>query len=78
MPFEHQDQAIMIAETLGEIIRMDTAHKTAKDPRFCINLEISKGWVTSIDKESEEWILPSQRIMLDYDKLCIRCKVCLS
>lgn len=78
MPFEHLDQAIAIAETLGEVIGMDVANEKAKDPRFCINLEISKGWVTSIDLESEEGILPSQRIMVNYDKLPIRCRVCLS
>lgn len=43
MPFEHQDQAIAIAKTLGEVIGMDTANEAAKDPRLCINLDISKG-----------------------------------
>ena len=78
MPFEHQDQAMAIAETLGEVIGFDTSNDTAKDPRFCINLEISKGWVTSIDLEVEGEILPTQRIMVDYDKLPIRCRSCLS
>ena len=78
MPFEHQDQALAIAETLGEIIGMDTANDTAKDLRFCIYLEINRGWATSIDLESEIGILPPQRIMIDYDKLPIRCRVCMS
>ena len=78
LPFEHQDQALAIAETLGEVIGMDTANDTTKDPRFCINLEISKGWATSIDLESKIGILPPQRIMIDYDKLPIRCRVCMS
>ena len=42
LPHEHQDQAIGIAETLGEVIGMEAANKSAKDPRFCINLEIIK------------------------------------
>ena len=78
MPFEHQDQAIEIAETLGEVIGFDTSNDTTKDPRFCINLEISKGWATSIDLEMEDGNMPPQRIMVDYDKLPIRCRVCLS
>ena len=78
MPFEHQDQAIEIAETLGEVIGSDTSNDTAKDPRFCINLEISKGWATSIDLEMENGLMPPQRIMVDYDELPIRCRACLS
>ena len=31
MPFEHQDQAMAIAEPLGEVIGMDTANDQAKD-----------------------------------------------
>ena len=78
LPFEHQDQALAIAETLGKVIGMDTANDTAKDPRFCINLEINKGWATSIDLESNIGILPPQRILIDYDKFPIRCRVCMS
>jgi hypothetical protein len=78
MPFEHQDQALAIAESLGEIIGMDVENDNAKDPRFCINLEISKGWVTCIDLECEGGILAPQKIMVDYDKLPIRCRICLS
>jgi len=78
MPYEHQDQAIAIAETLGEVIGIDTANEEAKDPRFCINLEISKGWATCIVLESEEGILPPQTITVDYDNLPIRCRVCYS
>lgn len=78
MPYEHQDQAIAIAETLGEVIGMDTANENSKDPRFCVNLEINKGWATCIVLESEEGILPPQTIMVDYEKLPIRCRVCLS
>ena len=78
MPFEHQDQALAIAESLGEVIGLDTTNDYAKDPRFCVNLEISKGWVTCIDLESEGGIVASQKIMVDYDKLPIRCRTCLS
>ena len=78
MPYEHQDQAIEIAGTLGEVIGMDTANENSKDPRFCVNLEISKGWATCIVLESKEGILPPQTIMVDYEKLPIRCRVCLS
>lgn len=78
MPFKHQDKALAIAESLGEVIGMDTANDTAKDLRFCINLEINKGWVTNIDLEFHEGILPPQRIMVDYNKLPIRCRACLS
>ena len=78
MPYEHQDQAIAIAETLGEVLGMDMANENSKDTRFCVNLKISKGWATCIVLESEEGILPPQTIMVDFDKLPIRCRVCLS
>ena len=78
LPFEHHDQAIAIAETLGEVIGMDTSNETAKDPRFCINLKVSKGWVTNIDMDGGEDGLPPQRVLVDYDKLPIRCKACHS
>lgn len=52
LPHEHQDQALYIAETLREVIGMETINESAKDPRFCINLEISKVWATSIDLET--------------------------
>ena len=51
---------------------MDTANESAKDPRFCINLEISKGWATSIELIIEGGILPPQTVLIDYDKLPIR------
>lgn len=38
MSFEHFDRAQNIAESLGEVIGIDTSNKDAKDPRFCINL----------------------------------------
>ena len=78
LPFEHHDQAIQIAETLGEVIGMDTSNETAKDPRFCIDLKVNKGWVTSIDLEGGEDGMPPPRVLVDYDKLPIRCKACHS
>ena len=78
MPYEHQDQAIAIVEPLGEVIGMDTANENAKDPRFCINLKNNKRWANCIDLEYGGGILPPQRITVDYDKLPITCKVCLS
>ena len=53
LPFEHHDQATAIAGTLGEVIGIDTANESAKAPRFCVNLKVDKGWVTSILLESE-------------------------
>ena len=47
-----------MVETLGEVIGMETANENAKDPRFCINLEISKGWATSVERDFEGGILP--------------------
>ena len=37
LPYEHHDQALAIAETLGEVMGIDTANETLLDPRFCIN-----------------------------------------
>jgi hypothetical protein len=78
LPFEHHDQALDIAGMLGDVIGIDTSNETAKDPRFCINLAVSEGWVTSIDLETEGGILPVQKVLVDYDKLPMRCKACHS
>jgi hypothetical protein len=78
LPFEHHDQALAIAETLGEVIGIDTSNDTARDPRFCVNLVVSNGWVTTIDLESENGTMPAQKVLVDYDKLPMRCKACHS
>ena len=78
LPFEHHDQALAIAETLGEVIGMDTSNDMTKDPRFCINLMVNNGWITSIDLETDDGLLPIQKVLVDYDKLPMRCKVCHS
>ena len=78
LPFEHHDQALAIVKLLGEVIGIDTSNESARDPRLCVNLLVSKGWVTSIDLETEEGILPTQKIIVDYDRLPMRCKACHS
>ncbi len=55
---------------------MDTSNETTKIPRFCIDLKVNKGWVTSIDLEGGEEGMPPPRVLVDYDKLPIRCKAC--
>ena len=76
LPFEHHDQALAIAKSSGEVIGIDTSNEIARDPRFCVNLLVSKGWVTSINLETEDGILPTQKIIIDYDRLPMRCKAC--
>lgn len=76
LPYEHHDQAIGIAEIFGEVIGISTTNETTKDPRFCINLMVNKGWATSIDLDSGGEISPPQRVLVDYDNLPIRCKAC--
>ena len=69
LPFEHHDQALAIAKTLREVIGIDTSNESARDPRFCVNLMVNKGWVTNIDLETEDGTLPIQKVLVDYDKL---------
>lgn len=59
MPHEHLDQASNIAQALGDIIGMETSNEETKDPKFCINLHVSKGWARSIVLESDKGILPN-------------------
>jgi hypothetical protein len=74
LPFEHHDQTLAIAETLGKVIGIDTSNDTARDPRFCVNLIVSNGWVTTIDVESENETMPTHKVLVDYDKLPIDAK----
>lgn len=48
LPYEHLDQTHDIAKSLGEVIGIDHLSDNTKDPRFCVNLKINDGWVTSI------------------------------
>ena len=76
LPFE---QALAIAETLGEVFGWDTSYETARDPRFCVNHMVNKGSVTNIDMETKEsGTFPNQKMPVDYDKLPMRCKACHS
>ena len=78
LPFEQYDQAIAIVGTLGEVIGMDTANDTAKDPRFCINLKVKEGWITSIALDSEDGSAPIPKVLVYYDKLPIKGRACQS
>ena len=78
LPFEHHDQTLAIAETLGVVIGIDTSNDTSKDPRFCINLIATKRWITSIDLKTNDGMLPIQKVLVEYDKLPMRCTVCHS
>ena len=49
-----------------------------RDPRFCVNLKINEGWINSIALNLENGILRIQTIVVDYDSLTFRCRVCLS
>lgn len=71
LPFEHHDQAIDIVETLGEVIGMELSNNTAKDPRLCIILKIDNEWVTNIDFEFKDGMLPPHKVLVNYDKLPI-------
>lgn len=57
---------------------METSNEDNKDPRFCINLQISNAWVTNIALETENGALPAQVVEVDYDNLPMRCRICLS
>ena len=43
-----------------------------------MNLVVNKGWVTSIELETEDGSHPTQKVLVDYDKLPMRCKTCHS
>ena len=52
LPFEHHDQAVAIAKSMGEVgevTDIDTSNDTTKDPRFGINLKVNEGWISSIE-----------------------------
>ena len=72
----YEYHAHAIAWSLGEVIGIDTSKKTLKDPRYCINLKVNKGWVTSIALSKEEGILPTQHLLVVYDNLPFRCRSC--
>ena len=79
LPYKHHDQALAIAETLGEVMGIETANETLLDPRFCINVKVNKGWFTCIDLENEDGTSPPpHKVLVDYYNLPIRCRACHS
>ena len=54
LAYEHHDRLYAIDGSLGEIICIDTTNDTTKDATFCINLQVSRGWMISIVLELEE------------------------
>lgn len=56
LAYEHHDRLYAIDGSLGEIICIDTTNDTTKYATFCINLQVSRGWVISIVLELEECI----------------------
>lgn len=45
---------MQIGDRLGQKIGFDTNNEMAEDPRFCIALDLSEGYVTSIEIECGE------------------------
>ena len=43
LPYEHNDQALDIAKSLGEVIGIDNSIEALKNPRFCMNLKVKEG-----------------------------------
>lgn len=78
LSFEHHDQTLAIIETLGEVIGIDTSNDLAKDPHFCMNLMVTKGWIISIDLKTYDGMLLIQKILVYYDNLPMKCKTCHS
>lgn len=72
LSFEHHDQALAIAKTLGEVIGIDMENETSLDPRFCTNLMVNNGWVTNLNLECKDGISPPQKVLVDYDRLPIK------
>lgn len=48
LSFEHRDQAYAIIETLEEVIGIDNSQVIMEGPWICINVNVTKGWVTSL------------------------------
>lgn len=78
MSYEHDDHALDIAKSLGEVIGINNSNTITKDPRFGVNLKVKELWVTSIALSTLEGILPTQNVMIDYDNLPSRCRACFS
>jgi hypothetical protein len=57
-----------IAAGIGEILGADESNDGIKDPRFCVGLHVGGGWEPSI--------VVTNSILIDYNFLPIRCRVC--
>lgn len=71
-PTQLRQNMMQIVDHLGQIISFDTNNEMAKNPHFCIALDISKSFATSIEIECGEDEPPCW-ILMDYDHFHVRC-----
>jgi hypothetical protein len=78
LSYEHDNQVYAIAKSLGKIIGISTSIETTKNPRFCANFKVGKGWITNIALKFKECILLAHNVLIDYDNVPFRCRACQS
>lgn len=68
MPLEYRLNAMQLVDQLGQIIGFDTNNDFAQSSRFCIALDLSKGYATSIEIECNKEG-PLDMVLVDYEHL---------
>lgn len=77
LPLEYAPSAHLIAQGLGEVLGVGQTNEFAKFPRFCVAMDVERGWIGSISLKSLD---PRHKVtvLVDYDNAPIRCRYCLA
>ncbi|KAG0594494.1 hypothetical protein M758_UG082300 [Ceratodon purpureus] len=64
----------LIAARLGPVYQADPHNKFLRNPRFCVGLDLTKGWPSALEVIGLD--NHSNTIVLNYDHAPIRCRFC--
>jgi hypothetical protein len=77
LPLEYLQMAHLVAAEVGTVLGSDPNNSMLKNPRFCVSINVEKGWATEVELTT---LTPGvlSKALIDYDSLPIRCRFCLS
>ncbi|KAG0617518.1 hypothetical protein M758_5G195600 [Ceratodon purpureus] len=74
LPHEFKPVEGLIAGSLGPVYQADLQNRMLRDPRFCVGLDLTKGWPSALELVGIGNHLNT--IVIGYDHAPIRCRFC--
>lgn len=74
LPLEYLDYARTIAGFVGRVVDEDPRVTVTQDPRFCVELDLKQGWISTLKLPGFDGRLAE--VVIEYDGELIRCSQC--